>query len=103
MSRRGRSKEIMRRKNRSLESISILSDIILTPEVHTHRIRDIAARDILRLTKRHGTKNVFNSRISICRCCESVMRFGVDSRIRIRKKSIITTCERCNYKNRRSI
>ena len=33
----------MRRKNRSLESISILSDIILTPEVHTHRIRDIAA------------------------------------------------------------
>ena len=98
-----RSKESLRRRNRSSSAISDLSDIILAPESHTHRIRDIAARDILRLSKRHGSKNESYSRIFICRSCESIMRFGTDSRVRIRNKSVITTCQRCDNKIRRPI
>ena len=103
MPSRRRSKESFRRRNRSSSAISDLSEIILSPESHSHRIRDIAARDILRLSKRHGSKNDSNSRIFICRSCESVMRFGTDSRVRIRNKSVITTCQRCDNKIRRPI
>jgi RNase P subunit RPR2 len=103
MSGRKRTKDAHRRKNRSLEAISELSDIILTPETHSHRVRDVAARDILRLSKRHGQNNQSISRIFVCKSCESVMRFGNDSRVRIRKKSVIITCERCDNKIRRPI
>jgi len=103
MSGRGRSKEQKRRKTRSLDAISELSDIILSPDKHSFRVRDIAARDMLRLSKRHGQSNTFNSRILICRSCESLMRFGHDSSVRIRDKSVIITCERCNNKIRRPI
>jgi len=102
MSRR-RSKDLILRKNRSIEAISGLSSIILTPEVNSHRVRDIAARDILRMSKRHGQTNKYLSRIFICRNCESVMKFGTDSKVRIKNKSIITTCERCNKITRRPI
>jgi RNase P subunit RPR2 len=103
MSGRKRTKDAQRRKNRSLQAISELSDIILTPETHSHRVRDVAARDILRLSKRHGQNNQSISRIFVCKSCESVMRFGNDSRVRIRKKSVIITCERCDNKIRRPI
>jgi RNase P subunit RPR2 len=103
MSGRKRTKDAHRRKNRSLQAISELSDIILTPETHSHRVRDVAARDILRLSKRHGQNNQSISRIFVCKSCESVMRFGNDSRVRIRKKSVIITCERCDNKIRRPI
>ena len=103
MSGRKRTKDAHRRKNRSLEAISELSDIILTPETHSHRVRDVAARDILRLSKKHGQNNQSISRIFVCKSCESVMRFGNDSRVRIRKKSVIITCERCDNKIRRPI
>jgi len=103
MSSRKRTKDAHRRKNRSLQAISELSDIILTPETHSHRVRDVAARDILRLSKRHGQNNQSISRIFVCKSCESVMRFGNDSRVRIRKKSVIITCERCDNKIRRPI
>ena len=103
MSGRKRTKDAHRRKNRSLQAISELSDIILTPETHSHRVRDVAARDILRLSKKHGQNNQSISRIFVCKSCESVMRFGNDSRVRIRKKSVIITCERCDNKIRRPI
>jgi RNase P subunit RPR2 len=102
MSRR-RSKDLIRRKKRSIESMSILSNIILTPEKHSHRVRDIAARDILRISKRHGQSDNSLSRIFVCRVCESVMRLGTDSKVRVKNKSVITTCQRCNKKNRRPI
>ena len=103
MPARRRSKDSIRRKNRSSEAINKLSKIILSPDKNSHRIRDIAARDILRLSKRHGQSNESLSRILICKSCESVMRFGTDSRVRIRNKSVITTCLRCDHKIRRPI
>ena len=103
MPARKRSKDSKRRKNRSSEAINKLSKIILSPDKNSHRIRDIAARDILRLSKRHGQSNESISRILICRSCESVMRFGRDSRIRIRKQSVITTCLRCENKTRKPL
>ncbi len=103
MPARRRSKDSIRRKNRSSEAISKLSKIILSPDIYSYRIRDTAARDILRLSKRHGQSNESISRILICRSCQSVMRFGNDSRIRIRKNSLITTCLRCENKTRRPI
>ena len=56
MSRR-RSKDLVRRKTRSKEAILGLSDIILSPDENSHRVRDIAARDILRMSKKHGLSN----------------------------------------------
>jgi RNase P subunit RPR2 len=102
MSRR-RSKDLVRRKTRSKEAISSLSDIILSPDENSHRVRDIAARDVLRVSKKHGLSNRSISRIFVCRVCESVMRFGTDSKVRIKNKSIITTCDRCNKITRRPI
>jgi RNase P subunit RPR2 len=103
MPARKRSKDSKRRKNRSSEAINKLSEIVLSPDKNSHRIRDVAARDILRLSKRHGQSNESISRILICRSCESVMRFGRDSRIRIRKQSVITTCLRCENKTRKPL
>jgi RNase P subunit RPR2 len=103
MSGRRRSKDQKRRKTRSLDAISVLSDIVLSPEKNSFRVRDIAARDMLRMSKRHGQSNTNNSRILICRTCESLMRFGYDSHVRIRAKSVIITCERCDNKIRRPI
>ena len=102
MSRR-RSKDLVRRKTRSKEAILSLSDIILSPDENSHRVRDIAARDVLRMSKKHGLSNRSISRIFVCRVCESVMRFGTDSKVRIKNKSIITTCDRCNKITRRPI
>jgi hypothetical protein len=102
MSRR-RSKDLVRRKTRSKEAILSLSDIILSPDENSHRVRDIAARDVLRMSKKHGFSNRSISRIFVCRVCESVMRFGTDSKVRIKNKSIITTCDRCNKITRRPI
>lgn len=103
MSGRRRYKESIRRKKRSSKAMSKLSNIISSPHDFPLKMRNIAVRDMMLLSKRHGTK--FNSltKISICKICKSVMNFGVDSRVRIRDKSIVITCERCNNKTRRPI
>ena len=54
MSRKRRSKDILRRKNRSQKAISQLSSIISSPDFFSLRIRENAVRDTLRITKRHG-------------------------------------------------
>ena len=103
MSRRRRSKDSLKRKNRSKMAISQLSSIIHSPQSFPLKIRNVAVRDILRITKRHGQRCEPNLKIMFCKVCKSVMSFGSDSRIRIRKSSIIITCERCNSKVRRPI
>jgi RNase P subunit RPR2 len=103
MSGRRRSKDSLRRKNRSKKAISQLSDIIESPKEFSLNIRNIAVRDSLRISKRHGQGCESSVRIMFCKVCKSVMNFGTDSRIRIRKSSVITTCERCNSKVRRPI
>ena len=103
MSGRRRSRDSLKRKNRSKKAISQLSSIIDSPANFSLKIRDIAVRDTLRLSKRHGQRCEPNVRKMFCKACESVMSFGSDSRIRIRKGSIIITCERCNSKVRRPI
>ena len=103
MSGRRRSRDSLKRKNRSKKAISQLSSIIDSPANFSLEIRDIAVRDTLRLSKRHGQICEPNVRKMFCKVCESVMSFGSDSRIRIRKGSIIITCERCNSKVRRPI
>ena len=103
MSGRRRSRDSAKRKNRSKKAISQLSSIIHSPEKYPLKIRNIAVRDTLRITKRHGQRCESNLRIMFCKVCKSVMSFGSDSRIRIRKSSIIITCERCNSKVRRPI
>ncbi len=102
MSGRRRSKDSLRRKNRSEKAISQLSNIIKSPNFSL-KIRNIAVRDSLKISKRHGQGCEPNVRIIFCKVCKSVMNFGSDSRIRIRKSSVITTCERCNSKVRRPI
>lgn len=103
MSRKRRSKDILRRKNRSKKAISQLSSIISSPDFFSLRIRENAVRDTLRITKRHGQRSKFSMRMMFCKNCKSPMSYGLNSRIRIRKSSVITTCERCNNKVRRPI
>ena len=103
MSGKRRSRDSLKRKNRSKKAILQLSSIIHSPEKFPLKIRNVAVRDTLRISKRHGQRCEPNLRIMFCKVCKSVMSFGSDSRIRIRKSSIIITCERCNSKVRRPI
>ena len=103
MSRKKRSKDILRRKNRSKTAISHLSTIISSPKIFSLQIRENAVRETLMITKRHGQRSNLSMRMMFCKNCKSPMSFGLNSRIRIRKSSIIATCERCNNKVRRPI
>jgi len=101
MSQRKRYKDSLRRKKRAKKAISELSDIICSPNNYPVHVRNIAVKDLLKLTKRHGEKCNPALRIMFCKACESVMSFGSDSRIRIRKSSVIITCNRCDNKTRK--
>ncbi|MBC64907.1 MAG: hypothetical protein CMB15_04690 [Euryarchaeota archaeon] len=103
MSGRRRSKDSLRRKKRSKKAISQLSNIIASPDNFSLSIRNIAVRDSLRISKRHGQRCEPNARLMFCKSCKSIMSFGSESRIRIRKGSVIISCKLCNNKTRRPI
>ena len=52
--RSGRKNE--NRKDKANTSVVQLSNIINSPKVFRNRIRDVAARDLLKLGKKHGTR-----------------------------------------------
>ena len=97
--RSGRKNE--NRKDKANTSVVQLSNIINSPKVFRNRIRDVAARDLLKLGKKHGTRGNSKTNSNICRMCKSILIPGKNMKIRIRDKSVISTCNRCaNIKKR---
>ena len=97
--RSGRRNE--NRKDKANSSVVQLSNIINSPKEYRDRIRDVAARDLLKLGKKHGTRGNSETNSSICRMCKSILIPGLNVKIRIRDKSVISTCKRCANNKKR--
>ena len=58
-------------------------------------LSDNAARQLLSVSKKHGTRPDPRFRRMICRTCRQSLAPGLTSRVRISSKKITTTCLRC--------
>ena len=89
---RGNGANRLEAAKNALQSLSCVleENLISNPD-----ISDSAARHILSIGKKHGTR--VGPRISrmICRKCKKSMTPGRTSRIRLTSKKITTTCLRC--------
>ena len=76
-------------------ALQSLSSVLEENLISNPDISDSAARHILSIGKKHGTRA--GPRISrmICRKCKKSMAPGRTSRIRLASKKITTTCLRC--------
>ena len=101
MGRGGSRKDASRRRLRAADAIGHLSDV-LTENVHSDiDVADIAARDILRTSKRHGSRPDTSISTLICRSCEAALVPGRNARVRIKNGYRITTCLTCGGVRRR--
>ena len=91
-----------KRKARASEAIDHLSSILNAPESNEDESLNSAARDILRIGKRHGIRPESMTSRLICRGCSSALIPGRTSRIRIRSGTLIVTCNNCGRISRRS-
>ena len=96
--RRGRNSK--NRKNKAEDSINHLSKLIVGSD---KEISDLAARDLLRVSKRHGVRAERNIRDLICRSCNTILRPGENARVRIQDGIIRLTCLDCGRVHRRNI
>ena len=90
-SRRGDAK----RKGRVLKAVNDLSSLLKGSVSVAPRLADAAARDILRIGKRHGERPDSDTSRLICRGCESALMPGRTARTRISRGKLIVTCENC--------
>ncbi len=96
--RRGRGSKS--RKNKATDSINHLSKLIVESD---KEISDLAARDLLRVSKRHGVRAERNIREIICRSCNTILRPGENARVRIQDGIRRLTCLDCGRVHRRNI
>ena len=101
MSRRNRRKD-SKRKTRASEAIGHLSSIVQAPENNDEESVNSAARDILRIGKRHGIRPDPTTSSLICRGCSSALIQGRTARTRIRSGIITVTCRNCGRITRKS-
>ncbi len=98
---RGSRKNHSKRKARASEAIDHLSSILQAPWDNDEELLNSAARDILKIGKRHGIRpNSTTSRL-ICRGCNSALIPGRTARTRIRSGNIAVTCSNCSRITRR--
>ena len=100
MPRRAR-KNHSKRKARASEAIDHLSSIVQAPEDNDEELLNSAARDILRIGKRHGIRPNSTTSSLICRGCNSALIPGRTARTRIRSGTISVTCNNCGRITRR--
>lgn len=100
MSRSRRGRDSRNRKKKAEESIEYLSSLILESDKD---ISNLAARDLLRVSKRHGVRAESKVRGLICRSCNSILRPGDGSRIRIHNGVRRLTCLECGRVHRSSL
>ena len=77
MSGRRRGRDSKNRKKKAEESIEHLSELIIQSD---KEISNLAARDLLRISKRHGVRAESHIRDLICRSCNTVLRPGENAR-----------------------
>ena len=82
------------------ESIQHLSELILQSD---KEISNLAARDLLRVSKRHGVRAESHVRDLICRSCNTVLRPGENARVRIQDGIRRITCLDCGRIHRNKI
>ncbi|RAH15320.1 MAG: hypothetical protein CMB58_006005 [Methanobacteriota archaeon] len=89
-----RSRSSKNRKADATLAIANLSET-LSGHLDDKKIADSAARDIIRVGRRHGKRADPEISRMICRKCFIALSPGQNSRIRIVSKKIITTCTIC--------
>ena len=100
MSGRRRGRDSKNRKKKAEESIKHLSELIMQSD---KEISDLAARDLLRVSKRHGVRAESHIRDLICRSCNTVLRPGENARVRIQDGIRRITCLDCGRVHRNKI
>ena len=100
MSGRRRGRDSKNRKKKAEESIQHLSELILQSD---KEISNLAARDLLRVSKRHGVRAESHVRDLICRSCNAVLRPGKNARVRIQDGNRRLTCLNCGRVHRNKI
>ena len=100
MSGRRRGRGSKNRRNKAEESIEHLSELILQSD---KEISNLAARDLLRVSKRHGVRAESQIRDLICRSCNTVLRPGENARVRIQDGIRRLTCLDCGRIHRNKI
>ena len=101
MPRRGRRND-SKRKSRASEAIDHLSSILQSSKENDEESVNSAARDILRIGKRHGVRADSKTSRLICRGCSSALIPGRTARTRIRSRALIVTCSNCGRVTHRS-
>ena len=100
MSGRRRGRDSKNRKKKAQESIKHLSELIMQSD---KEISNLAARDLLRVSKRHGVRAESHIRDLICRSCNNVLRPGENARVRIQDGVRRITCLDCSRVHRNKI
>ena len=100
MSGRRRGRGSKNRKKKAEESIEHLSELIMQSD---KEISNMAARDLLRVSKRHGVRAGSPIRDLICRSCNTVLRPGENTRVRIQDGIRRITCLDCGRIHRNKI
>ncbi len=103
MSRRGPRGVRIDRKLNAKKSITHLSGVLESSLNTDNELADIAARDILRVSKKHGVRSEISTRKKICRSCEAALIPGKTAQVRIVSEKTIITCLRCGRVNRNSL
>ncbi|RTZ95280.1 MAG: hypothetical protein DSY41_02360 [Candidatus Poseidoniales archaeon] len=84
-----------KRKRRASRAVDELSSLLKDSDAIDPRLADAAARDILRIGKRHGERPDSGTSRLICRGCESALIPGRTARTRITGGMLVITCENC--------
>ncbi len=103
MTRRGSRGVRADRKTNAKKSITHLSGVLDSSLNTDNELADIAARDILRVSKKHGVRSVNSIGKKICRSCEAALIPGNTAQVRVTSKKTTTTCLRCGRINRNSL
>ena len=101
MSRRSRSRNAKIRKARAINSRNHLEGILKEPWNQPDSSVHSAAKDILKLSKKHRLGLPHGRRSWICRDCKLALRPGVNASVRVRGKIWRITCLSCGGTNRR--
>lgn len=97
---RRRGRDSKNRKKKAEESIEHLSKLILQSD---REISKLAARDLLRVSKRHGVRAESHIRDLLCRSCNAVLRPGENARVRIQDGIRRIICLDCGRVHRNKI
>ncbi|MDP7312971.1 MAG: hypothetical protein QF831_05995 [Candidatus Thalassarchaeaceae archaeon] len=102
MSRRGRTntRRSKQRRARALASQNHLDQLLSEPWNHNSESVDSAARDLMRLARRHRIGLPEGRRSWVCRECQVALRPSINARVRVRNKLWYVTCLGCGRTNR---